>query len=269
MILSFFPLLLPLTVFIFGSIVGSFLNVCIARMPKDESVVSPPSHCPVCKTPIPFYDNIPLISYLHLRGRCRSCREKISPRYFVVEFLLAVLAVLLFSRFGLGLAFFVNFVLVAALIVITFIDLDVRIVPDVISLPGIAVGLVVSIVNSQWLMVQSLLLPTPLSSALGILLGGGVLLLVAWSYQFFTGIEGMGGGDIKLLAMIGAFLGWPSIPVALFFASLIGSIVGLAFMLKKGVDSKYALPFAPFLCFGALVYLFFGELLIALYQPLG
>jgi len=182
---------------------------------------------------------------------------------------MAVLAVLLFSRFGLGLAFFVNFVLVAALIVITFIDLDVRIVPDVISLPGIAVGLVVSIVNSQWLMVQSLLLPTPLSSALGILLGGGVLLLVAWSYQFFTGIEGMGGGDIKLLAMIGAFLGWPSIPVALFFASLIGSIVGVAFMLKKGVDSKYALPFAPFLCFGALVYLFFGELLIALYQPLG
>ena len=269
MILSFFPLLLPLAVFIFGAVVGSFLNVCVARLPKEESIVSPPSHCPLCKTPIAFYDNIPLISYLHLRGRCRSCREKISPRYFVVEFLMAVLAVLLFSRFGLGLAFFVNFVLVAALIVITFIDLDVRIVPDVISLPGIAVGLVVSIVNSQWLMVQSLLLPTPLSSALGILLGGGVLLLVAWSYQFFTGIEGMGGGDIKLLAMIGAFLGWPSIPVALFFASLIGSIVGLAFMLKKGVDSKYALPFAPFLCFGALVYLFFGELLIALYQPLG
>jgi len=269
MILSFFPLLLPLAVFIFGAVVGSFLNVCVARLPKEESIVSPPSHCPLCKTPIAFYDNIPLISYLHLRGRCRSCREKISPRYFVVEFLLAVLAVLLFSRFGLGLAFFVNFVLVAALIVITFIDLDVRIVPDVISLPGIAVGLVVSIVNSQWLMVQSLLLPTPLSSALGILLGGGVLLLVAWSYQFFTGIEGMGGGDIKLLAMIGAFLGWPSIPVALFFASLIGSIVGVAFMLKKGVDSKYALPFAPFLCFGALVYLFFGELLIALYQPLG
>ena len=262
-------LLISSMVFIFGAVVGSFLNVCVARLPKEESIVSPPSHCPLCKTPIAFYDNIPLISYLHLRGRCRSCREKISPRYFVVEFLLAVLAVLLFSRFGLGLAFFVNFVLVAALIVITFIDLDVRIVPDVISLPGIAVGLVVSIVNSQWLMVQSLLLPTPLSSALGILLGGGVLLLVAWSYQFFTGIEGMGGGDIKLLAMIGAFLGWPSIPVALFFASLIGSIVGVAFMLKKGVDSKYALPFAPFLCFGALVYLFFGELLIALYQPLG
>ncbi len=262
-------LLISSVVFIFGAVVGSFLNVCIARLPKGESIVSPPSHCPLCKTPIAFYDNIPLISYLHLRGRCRSCGERISPRYFVVEFLMAVLAVLLFSRIGLGLAFFVNFVLVAALIVITFIDLDVRIVPDVISLPGIGLGLISSIVNSQWSMDYSAIVPSPVSSLLGILVGGGSLLLVAWTYQFFTGIEGMGGGDIKLLAMIGAFLGWPSIPVTLFFASLIGSIVGVAFMLKKGVDSKYALPFAPFLCFGALVYLFFGKLLIALYQPLG
>jgi leader peptidase (prepilin peptidase)/N-methyltransferase len=261
-------LLFLVAIFIFGSVVGSFLNVCIARLPKGESVVSPPSHCPLCDTPIPFYDNIPLISYLWLRGRCRFCGERISPRYFIVEFLMAFFSVLLLSRFGLGLAFFVNFLLVAALIVITFIDLDVRIVPDVISLPGIAVGLVVSIVNSQWSMVQSLLLPTPLSSALGILLGGGILLLVAWAYQLFTGVEGMGGGDIKLLAMIGAFLGWPSVPVALFFASLTGSVVGLIFMLRKGVDSKYALPFAPFLCLGAVVYLFLGDVLVAFYLPL-
>ncbi len=256
-------------VFIFGAVVGSFLNVCVARLPKEESIVSPPSHCPLCKTPIAFYDNIPLISYLHLRGRCRSCGGKISPRYFVVEFLMAVFAVLLFSRSGLGLAFFVNFVLVAALIVITFIDLDVRIVPDVISLPGIGFGFLASIIQYYWPLEALSNLPSPVSSLVGIIIGGGSLFLVAWSYQFFTGIEGMGGGDIKLLAMIGAFLGWPSIPVALFFASLIGSVVGVAFMLKKGVDSKYALPFAPFLCFGALVYLFFGELLIALYQPLG
>jgi len=262
-------LLISSIVFIFGAVVGSFLNVCIARLPKEESIVSPPSHCPLCKSPIAFYDNIPLISYLHLRGRCRSCGERISPRYFVVEFLMAVLAVLLFSRIGLGLAFFVNFVLVAALIIITFIDLDVRIVPDVISLPGIGFGFLASIIQYYWPLGALSNLPSPVSSLVGIIIGGGSLLLVAWSYQFFTGIEGMGGGDIKLLAMIGAFLGWPSIPVALFFASLIGSIVGVAFMLKKGVDSKYALPFAPFLCFGALVYLFFGELLIALYQPLG
>lgn len=263
------PFLLSLTIFIFGAIVGSFLNVCILRLPKEESIVSPPSHCPLCKTPIPFYDNIPLLSYICLWGRCRFCGESISPRYIIVEFLMAVFSVLLLSRLGLGLAFFVNFILVAALIVITFIDLDVRIVPDIISLPGIGLGLLSSIVHYQWPTDRLLNLPSPVSSLLGILIGGGTLLLVAWAYQFFTGVEGMGGGDIKLLAMIGAFLGWPSIPVTLFVASLTGSVVGLIFMLTKGVDSKYALPFAPFLCLGALFHLFFGNMLIAIYPPLG
>lgn len=266
---SSFPLLLSVTVFILGSVVGSFLNVCIARLPTGESVVSPPSHCRLCKTPIPFYDNIPLISFIFLRGHCRFCGERISPRYFIVEFLMAVFSVLLLERFGLGLVFFVNFVLVAALLVITFIDLDVRIVPDVISLPGIGLGFLSSVIQYQWSMDRLSNLPSPISSLLGILIGGGSLLLVAWAYQFFTGIEGMGGGDVKLLAMIGAFLGWPSIPVALFFASLTGSIVGVIFMVRKGVDSKYALPFAPFLCLGALVYLLFGNLLIAIYPTLG
>ena len=263
------PFLLSLTIFIFGSIVGSFLNVCIARLPREESIVSPPSHCPLCKAAIPFYDNIPLISYLYLRGHCRFCGEGISPRYFVVELLTGTFAVALLSRFGLGFVFFVYFVLVAALIVITFVDLDVRIVPDVISLPGIGVGLLSSIVWSQWPMGHLSNLPSPTSSLLGIIVGGGSLLLVAWTYQFFTGVEGMGGGDVKLLAMIGAFLGWPSVPVALFFASLTGSVVGLVFMLSKGVDSKYALPFAPFLCLGALLYLFFGPALIAIYPLFG
>ncbi|MBI2988541.1 MAG: prepilin peptidase [Deltaproteobacteria bacterium] len=269
MVLSSLSFLLSLLVFIFGAIVGSFLNVCIARLPKEESIVSPPSHCPCCNTPIPFYDNIPLISYIFLRGRCRFCGERISPRYFIVEFLMAVFAVLLLNRFGLGLTFFVNFVLVAALIVITFIDVDVRIVPDVISLPGIGLGVLLSVIQYQWPIERLSNLPSPTSSFLGIIIGGGSLLLVAWTYQFFTGIEGMGGGDIKLLAMIGAFLGWPSIPVTLFIASLSGSAVGLIFMLARGVGSKYALPFAPFLCLGALFYLFFGNLLIAIYPLLG
>ncbi len=255
-------------VFIFGAVVGSFLNVCIVRLPKGESLVSPPSHCPHCRTPIPFYDNVPLVSYIYLRGRCRFCKERISPRYFVVEFLMGFFAVLLFSRLGFGLAFVVNFVLVGALIVITFIDLDVRIVPDVISLPGIGLGILSSMIQYQWSMDRLSNLPSPTSSLLGIIIGGGSLLLVAWAYQFFTGIEGMGGGDIKLLAMIGAFLGWPSVPVALFFASLTGSVVGLVFMLSKGVDSKYALPFAPFLCLGALFHLFFGQEIIAFYFQL-
>ncbi len=262
------PAFASVVVFIFGAMIGSFLNVCIVRLPKKESLVLPSSHCPDCKTPIPFYDNIPLLSYLFLRGHCRFCGVVISPRYFVVELLMAVLAVVLFQRFGLGLVFFVDFLFVGALIVITFIDLDVRIVPDVISLPGIILGLLFSVVNWQILTGHLSVLPSPISSLLGVVIGGGSLLLVAWVYQLLTGREGMGGGDIKLLAMIGAFLGWPSVPLTLFSASLTGSVVGLLLMLKKGVDRQYALPFAPFLCLGALFDLFFGDQLVAFYLPL-
>jgi len=263
------PVFASIIIFVFGGIVGSFLNVCIVRLPNKESLVLPPSHCPDCKTPIPFYYNIPVISYLLLRGHCHFCGGVISPRYLIVELLMAGLAVALFHHLGLGLAFFVDFSFVAALIVITFIDLDVRIVPDVISLPGIVLGLLFAIVNRHILVDYLSAVPSPLSSLLGIIVGGGTLLLVAWIYQLLTGREGMGGGDIKLLAMIGAFLGWPSIPLTLFSASLTGSVIGLLLMLKKGVDGQYALPFAPFLCVGALFNIFFGEQLIAFYLPPG
>jgi leader peptidase (prepilin peptidase) / N-methyltransferase len=254
-----------LLAFVFGAIIGSFLNVCIARIPNDESVIHPPSRCPKCKTRIRFYDNIPLISYVLLLGRCRDCGERISPRYFAVELLMAALAVALYYQFGLGLAFIASFVFVAALIVISFIDLDVRIVPDVISLPGIVIGLLFSVIGRFVLNDPYELVPSPWSSILGILIGGGVLLTLAWAYEAFTGVEGMGGGDIKLLAMIGAFLGWPSVPVTLFFSSLGGSVIGLTAMVIKGVGRKYALPFAPFLCLGALLYLFFGRELVDIY----
>jgi leader peptidase (prepilin peptidase)/N-methyltransferase len=252
-------------VFIIGAVVGSFLNVCISRIPKGESVIHPPSHCPKCRAPIGFFHNIPLVSYLLLRGRCCSCGERISFRYFAVELLMASLAVLLFYQFGLGLGFVVGFVFVAALIVISFIDLDVRIVPDVISLPGIVFGLLFSVVGHYLIRDPLGVVPTPLGALIGVLAGGGFLLAVAWIYEKFTGVEGMGGGDIKLLAMIGAFLGWPSIPLTLFFSSLGGSVIGLSIMLAKGVDRRYALPFAPFLCLGALVYLFFGREIIDFY----
>ena len=261
-------IMLPFTafiVFLFGAIVGSFLNVCIVRLPKDESVVHPPSHCSNCDAGIAFYDNIPLISYLILRGCCRACGERISPRYFLVELLMASLAVGLYYEFGLGLAFVASFVFVAALIVISFIDLAVRIVPDVISLPGIVAGLVFSLVGRYVISDPFELVPSPVSALLGVLIGGGFLLTLAWAYEAFTGVEGMGGGDVKLLAMIGAFLGWPSIPITLFFSSLGGSVIGLTAMLIKGVGRRYALPFAPFLCLGALLYLFFGKELIQFY----
>jgi len=251
--------------FTFGALVGSFLNVCISRIPNNDSIVSPPSHCPKCKVAINFYDNIPLISYLVLRGQCRSCSVRISPRYFVVELLTALLALALFDRFGFGFSFLVSFVLVGALIVISFIDLDVRIVPDVISLPGIIVGLALSVAGYFLISGESPIVPSPVSSVLGTLAGGGFLLATAWIYEKVTGVEGMGGGDIKLLAMIGAFLGWPSIPITLFFASLVGSVVGIACMVATGAGRRLALPFAPFLCSGALLFIFFGEDLIQFY----
>jgi len=262
-------LLLSLIAFVFGAMLGSFLNVCIVRLPKGESVVRPPSHCPSCKAQIPFYQNIPLVSYLFLRGRCRFCAERISPRYFFVELLMGILTVALLFRFGLSAAFFVNLVFVAALVVVSFIDLDVQIVPNVISLPGIGLGFVASLAQYPWPADSLSIPPSPLSSFIGILIGGGFLWSVAWVYEFFTGTEGMGGGDVKLLAMVGAFLGWPSVPLTLFFASITGSVIGVIFMIRTRAGRKYAIPFGPFLCVGALFYLFLGRIVLDFYLPVG
>ena len=169
-------------VFAFGAIIGSFLNVCIVRLPEERSVVRPPSHCPVA-----WYDNVPVVSYVLLRGSCRTCGTRISPLYPVVELLTGGLAVALWLRLGPTLAFAGYFAFIAALVTITFIDLDHRIIPDVISLPGIVVGLAVSLVSP---------LTTPLDAVLGALAGGGVLLAIAFGYQAIRGQEGMGGGDI-------------------------------------------------------------------------
>ena len=259
------PVLSCAVIFIFGAIVGSFLNVCILRIPNGESIVHPPSHCPSCKAPIAFYDNIPLLSYLILRGRCRACRESISARYFAVELLTASLTAALFYKFGLGPAFFASFIFVGALIVISFIDLDVMIIPDVISLPGIVLGLLFSIAGRYALEDPFEIIPSPLNSLIGLLVGGGFLLAVGWIYEVFTKVEGMGGGDIKLFAMIGAFLGWKSLLGTLLFASLGGSVIGITVMLVKGVGRRHPIPFGPFLCLGALLYLFFGKELAAFY----
>jgi leader peptidase (prepilin peptidase)/N-methyltransferase len=240
----------------FGAIIGSFLNVCIARLPDGRSIVRPPSHCPKCQSFIAWYDNVPILSYLVLAGRCRTCQVRISARYPAVEVLTGALAVALFLRLGPTLAFAGYFAFAAALVVITFIDLDHQLIPDVISLPGIVVGLAFSLVSP---------LVTPLDAALGVLAGGGTLLAVAWLYKTFRGQEGMGGGDVKLLAMIGAFLGWQSIFVTLFVGSVIGSIIGVALMLYQRADTRLAIPFGPFLAGGALVYLFWGDRILDFY----
>jgi len=232
-----------------GAAVGSFLNVLICRIPEDKSIVFPASHCPKCQHPIRFYDNIPIISYLVLRGKCRDCHEKISLRYPLVEAMTAAFSLLLFWKFGISLQYLFSFIFVAALIVITFIDFDHQIIPDVISLPGIpffCIGAIFFMGLTVW------------ESLLGILIGGGCLFAIAFGYEVITKREGMGGGDIKLLAMLGAFLGWKSLFFILFVSSLLGAVIGITLMVIKGENMKYAVPFGPFLSVAAVAYLFVG-----------
>jgi leader peptidase (prepilin peptidase)/N-methyltransferase len=245
--------------FLFGAVIGSFLNVCIYRLPDGESVVFPASHCRACTRVLSWYENVPLLSYLFQRGRCRTCGTRFSARYFWVELLTAFLALALVYRFGLTPMTVGYFVFIAALVTITFIDLDHQIIPDVISLPGVMVGLLFSFLTPH---------VTFMNALLGAGLGAGILLAVALGYKMLTGREGMGGGDIKLLAMIGAFLGWRSVPFTLFAASCVGSLVGVAAMVRRQADGQLALPFGPFLAFGAVCYLFFGEQLIDWYLSL-
>lgn len=241
---------------ILGAIVGSFLNVCILRLPKEESIITPGSHCPHCKNPIKFYDNIPLISYIVLKGRCRRCNGPISFQYPLIEGITAISSLLLFLRYGFSVSYLVYFSFLAALIVITVIDLYHQIIPDIISIPGVGVGLLTSLINPE---------NTFINSLIGMLLGGGSLFFVATLYQWLFKREGMGGGDVKLLAMIGAFLGWKAVILTILFSSFIGSIVGIIIMALKGKDFKYAIPFGPFLSLGATISLFYGESLINWY----
>jgi leader peptidase (prepilin peptidase)/N-methyltransferase len=252
--------------FFFGAVVGSFLNVCIYRLPRSESVVFPASHCPSCGSGIRPHDNIPIASYIFLRGRCRSCGIRISPQYPVVELVNALLTMFLFIKFGFSLTFLFLFIFCSALVVITFVDLEHRIIPDVISLPGIVVGFAASFFIADLYTGRNL---GWLNSLIGILVGGGSLFIVAFAYQLLTKKEGMGGGDIKLLAMMGAFLGWVAVPFIIFASSLVGSVVGITVMLAQKKDTKLAIPFGPFLAFGAILYVFYGKQLIYWYLHLG
>lgn len=243
---------------VFGAAVGSFLNVLIHRLPSGQSIISPPSHCPACHHRIRFYDNIPLVSYLILRGRCRDCGNTISPRYPLVELLTAAMSVVLFLRFGIDVRYLFSFIFTASLIVVTFIDLDHQIIPDVITLPGIPVFFLAAVGVMGVPVIESLL---------GIVLGGGSLYLIAVVYELLTKREGMGGGDIKLLAMLGAFLGWKSLFYILFVSSFLGALVGVALMFLEKKDMKYAVPFGPFLSIAAVSYLFFGQTVMNFFFP--
>jgi leader peptidase (prepilin peptidase)/N-methyltransferase len=234
-----------------GLCVGSFLNVVIARVPEGRSIVSPGSACPRCATPIAWYDNIPLLSFAFLLARCRKCGEPISWRYPVVELITGLFFVWALAERGLTLDLIPALLLVTGLVAITGIDLDHQLIPDAISLPGIAVGVVASAVTGR---------PGWLDSLIGVLVGGGIFLLIIVASR-----GGMGGGDMKMGAMLGAFLGWQLVLVAILLAILAGGALAIGVLLLRRKGRKDALPFGPFLALGGLVSLFQGEALLTWY----
>ncbi len=241
---------------LFGLVIGSFLNVCIVRLPEDESVASPASHCRSCNAPVAWRDNIPVASFVLLGGRCRQCGAPFSMRYPLVEILTGVLFGLVamqeipLDRMVLEMA------IASAMIVVTFIDIDHFLILDRITFPSIAISPLLALAVGHITLADSLL---------GIVGGGGLLWAFAWSYEKLRHREGMGLGDVKLLAMIGGLLGWEATLFSLFAGSIVGSALGLAQMVarRRGLDLE--LPFGPFLAFGALLYMFAGPRLIALW----
>jgi leader peptidase (prepilin peptidase)/N-methyltransferase len=226
---------------LFGALIGSFLNVCIHRQPRGTSIVWPGSACPSCGRALSWFENIPIFSYAFLRGRCRTCHAPISARYPIIEALTAAMFALGWWYYGPGPLLASRLVFGCALIVLFAIDLEHQLLPNVITLPGTAIGFLLSVINP----------PGWKSSLIGIVAGGGVLFLIAESYYRFRHEEGLGMGDVKMLAMIGAFLGWPLMLLSLMIASLAGSIVGVALIMTGRGTMKYALPFGTFLAIGA------------------
>jgi len=278
-----FDSLVALYSVLLGLALGSFMNVCIYRIPLGKSIISPPSNCPNCSERIRFYDNIPLLSYLILLGRCRYCRNPISWRYPLVEVLTGLLSLALFSRYGLSYQYFIFLLFLATLVTISFIDLDHQIIPNILSRSGIVIGWACSAIS--FIAMHKIIIPDFLSgpgvikqntgyfvlgdiswfdSLIGIIAGYGSLFLIEVVFKYLTGKEGMGRGDAKLLAMIGAWMGWrPLLPIVM-IASLTGAVIGL--LAGKGFGVR--IPFGPFLSIGAIIYLFFGPQLVSWYSSL-
>lgn len=252
--------LLPLLIAgLLGALIGSFLNVCIYRLPRQESIAWPGSHCPKCSHPIAWYDNIPILSYFTLGGCCRHCNGRIPFRYPLVEILNTSGYVGLFLVFGASWATVAYGLFYSALLVVAGTDLSHKIIPNAVTFPGIIAGLLCA----------TTVLPIGfLDSLLGILVGGGILWLLAWASPYLFGKEGMGGGDIKLVAMIGAFLGWKPALITIMGGSLLGSLVGITLIAAQVIKREDYIPFGPFLVCGALAALFFGRSLLDWYQGL-
>jgi leader peptidase (prepilin peptidase)/N-methyltransferase len=246
-----------LVLFVVGAFIGSFLNVCIYRLPRGESVVWPGSHCPSCNQPVAPYDNVPLLSYFLLLGKCRRCRAPISMQYPLVEVLNGLVYVLVAWRFGLTWPAMAYAAFCSALIVISGIDLEHQIIPDRITLPGLAIGLVAA---------ATILPITLVNAVIGVAVGGGLLWLLAWLSPYLFGKEGMGGGDIKLMGMVGAFLGWKPALLTIMLGAIAGSVLGITLIAIKLLRRDQYIPFGPFLALGAIVALFCADDLLAWYQ---
>jgi leader peptidase (prepilin peptidase) / N-methyltransferase len=242
--------------FLFGSLVGSFLNVCIYRLPKEESIVFPGSHCPACQAAIRPWDNIPILSFLLLRGRCRACGSPIAWRYPLVECLTGFLFAVTVSRHGVTPLALSLLAFLSALVVIAFIDLDHQIIPNAVTMPGIPLGLLVGLLLGE---------PPILDRVMGTLAGAGFLYLVLFFGSALYGQEAMGEGDLNLIALVGAFLGWRGVVVTILVGCLAGSAVGLTLIGLRRLQRREPIPFGPFLAFGAFVAAFWGEQAVAWY----
>ncbi len=271
-------LLIDIFVFLFGLVIGSFLNVCIVRIPEDKSIVSPASACTKCGAPVRPYDNIPVVSYLLLRGKCRSCKAPISWMYPVVELLNGLLFLACYLEFGLTAEALKWAIFSSLLIVLVFTDLRERILPDVVNFTGLGMALLLSLFTrpadnvALFLANRMFAFPPPVpalslaDSLLGAAAGGGFLWLVSEAYFRLRGREGMGLGDVKMMLMAGAFLGVERTLLTIFAGSLLGSVLGVAFILARRKDSDYELPFGTFLGMAALLMVFFGTPLLSWYQ---
>jgi len=242
---------------ILGLIFGSFANVCVYRIPRRESVSFPGSHCPNCQHEIDWHDNIPVLAWLWLRGRCRHCRMPISWRYPVLELLMGVSWAALAWHFGPTLVLLEALVLFFLLWVLNFIDLETGLLPDVLTFPGIALGLVFSWWLGDWQ-----------DGLIGAIVGYGIFWLVARVFLLLTGREGMGYGDFKLLAMLGAFMGWQALPFIVFASSLVGAVVGSAFLLLARRGFRAEIPFGPYLALAGMVWFLWGREILYWYAGL-
>ncbi|MCS7281570.1 MAG: prepilin peptidase [Desulfobacterota bacterium] len=244
---------LGVIIFLLGLAVGSFLNVCIYRIPRKRSILRPFSYCPSCGKTIRFYDNVPLLSFILLKGKCRECKSRIPVRYPLVELLTGVIFYSLYTTKGIGVESLVFMVLLCLLIVISFIDLEFQIIPDLLSVGGMFAGFAFSFFRNPHFHLKD--------AIYGTLFGGGVLFIIAYIYEFLAKREGMGFGDVKLLAMIGSFLGVRGAIFSLISGAFFGTILGIVLIAGYGKNLKYAIPFGPFLSLGAATFIFFGDTL--------